>query len=69
MNDKFFGVYFAVNLFEATEEEMKKVGVKTKRNTPFLKKLRFVFADLDIAKSGDGQTREQKTERKLFCSK
>lgn len=65
MNDKFFGVYFAVNSFEATDEEMKKNGKKTKRNTQFLKKLRCVFADLDIAKSGDGQTVEQKTEKKI----
>lgn len=63
-NKKGWGAYFAVNDFEATEEEMKAIGKKTKRNIPFLKKINHVFADLDIAKSGDGQTREQKEEKK-----
>jgi len=64
-NDEGFGVFFTANLFEATSEEMEQSGVKTKRNTQFLKKLRFVFADLDIAKKGDGQTKAQKSEKKI----
>ncbi len=64
MNAEGWGVYFAVNDFEATTEEMVKLGVKTKRNIPFLTSLNHVFADLDVAKRGDGQTRETKEEKK-----
>jgi hypothetical protein len=63
-NKKGFGIFFAVNDFEATDEEMKKLGVKTKRNIPFLKNLNYVFADLDIAKAYDGTTWEEKERRK-----
>lgn len=63
-NAEGWGVYFAVNDFEATQEEMNSLGVKTKRNIPFLRKLNYVFADLDVAKAGDGQTREAKEQKK-----
>jgi hypothetical protein len=63
-NKKGWAVYFSVNDFEATQEEMHQLKAKTKRNIPFLKKLVAVFADLDIAKKGDGQTREQKELKK-----
>lgn len=58
------GVYFAVNDFEATEEQMKRDNRKTMRNIPYLKKINAVLADLDIAKSGDGMTREDKQIKK-----
>jgi hypothetical protein len=64
LNSEGWGVYFAVNDFEATEEEMKKAGKFTARNIEFLKKINYVFADLDIAKAFDGQTREQKEIKK-----
>lgn len=64
LNSKGRGVYCSVNTFEATEEQMKEKWVKTKRNIPFLKKINAVFADIDIAKKGDNQTREQKEEKK-----
>jgi len=59
-NKNGWGVYFTVNDFQASEEERIKHNVKTSRNIVFLKKLRYVFADLDIAKAGDGMSREQK---------
>ena len=64
LNKAGWGVFSAVNDFEATEEEMKQAGVATKRNIPFLKKINYVFADLDIAKKGDGQSRNQKESKK-----
>lgn len=39
--------------------------MKTKRNGQFLEKIRAAFADLDIAKSGDGQTRDEREYKKL----
>lgn len=57
-------VFFAVNDFEATEKQMQEHWVKTARNIKFLKKLRFVFADLDIAKAWDGCSKEEKEKRK-----
>ena len=60
LNKKGWGIYFSVNAFQASKEDMEKYGVKTKRNIQFLNKLRYVFADLDIAKKGDGKTREEK---------
>jgi len=51
-NENGWGVYFAVNEFEKD------------RKTDQVTKLRYVYADIDIAKRGDGQTREQKQERK-----
>lgn len=65
MNKQGWGVYFAVNDFEATPEQMKERGVRTKRNECFVTKLNAVFADLDIAKAGDGKTREEKERAKL----
>jgi len=59
-NKNWWGVYFAVNDFSATQAEMDERKVKTQRNIPFLKKLNAVFADLDIAKAWDKQTREDK---------
>lgn len=64
MNSGFWGVYFTVNTFEASEEEIKKTNVETKRNECFLKKLRYVFGDLDVAKRGDRQSREEKQNKK-----
>lgn len=63
-NKQWRWVYFAVNEFEATQEQMVKLWVKTKRNIPFLTKLRYVFADIDIAKKWDGQAREEKERKK-----
>lgn len=63
-NAEGWGVYCAVNDFEATPEQMKIANVKTKRNIPFLQKINAVFADLDIAKAGDGQTRAEKEAKK-----
>lgn len=64
MNKQGWGVFLAVNDFEATQDQMDKLGVKTKRNIPFLEKINYVFADLDIGKAGDGQTREEREEKK-----
>lgn len=64
MNKDWRWVYAAVNSFAATEEEMRVSNVKTKRNIQFLKKLNYIFADLDIAKSWDNMTRELKEEKK-----
>lgn len=63
-NEQGWGVFFAVNDFEASEKEMKKAGKSTMRNIEFLKQINYVFADLDIGKKGDGQTREQKEIKK-----
>lgn len=54
LNKQGYGVFYTVNDFEVTPEQMAADGLKTKRNTRYLKKLRFIFADLDIAKAGDG---------------
>jgi len=62
MNKKWWGVYCSVNDFEATENEMKLKWVKTKRNIPFLKKINWAFADLDIAKNWDWKTLDEKSE-------
>jgi len=51
-NKKGFGVYFSVNLF------------KDRRTTENVTTLRYAYADMDIAKSGDGKTREEKQEAK-----
>jgi len=63
-NSDGWGVYFAVNDFEATDEQMKKDNRKTQRNIPYLKKINAVLADLDIAKSGDNMSREDKQIKK-----
>lgn len=64
LNNGWWWIYWTVNEFEASEDEMKQAWVKTMRNIQFLKKLRFVFADLDIAKSWEWMTREEKQSRK-----
>ena len=51
-NEKGWGVYFSVNEFNG------------RRTTDCCTKLRYVYADLDIAKAGDGQTREQRQAKK-----
>jgi len=62
--DQGFGIYKAVNDFEATPEELLASGKKTLRNDIFCKKLVAVYADLDIAKSGDESTEQQREEAK-----
>lgn len=54
LNKKNFGIYFAVNSF----------GEGNPRQDQYCEKLRYVYADLDLAKSGDGQTRDQKEAKK-----
>jgi len=46
-------VFKAINLFEATKEEIALTNQSTMRQLPFCRRLRYVFADLDVAKSGD----------------
>jgi KaiC/GvpD/RAD55 family RecA-like ATPase len=53
-NEEGYGVYFSANLF------------KEKRTKADCLKLRYVFADLDVAKQGDGQTQEQIDEKKAI---
>ncbi len=65
LNKEGWGIYSSVNDFDATTEEMSAIGAKTKRNIPFLKKINHVFADLDVAKAEDGQSRSEKEEKKL----
>lgn len=64
LNTEGYGVYFAVNEFNVTDEQMTKAGCATKRHDSLCTRLRYAYADLDIAKKGDGQTREQKEEKK-----
>jgi hypothetical protein len=64
LNNEWRWVYCSVNSFEATDEQMKQANVKTKRNIKFLSKINAVFADIDIGKKWDWQTREQKEEKK-----
>lgn len=68
MNNEWYWVYKTVNAFDCSDEELKAVidawGWKTKRQIPFLKKLRYVYADLDVAKKWDWQTREEKEFKK-----
>jgi len=56
-NEKGFGVYFSVNEFSGA------------RQNDLCVKLRYIFSDFDIAKSGDGQTREQKQAKKQSLQK
>jgi hypothetical protein len=51
-NARNWGIYFSVNEFE------------TNRRGENCKKLRYVYGDLDIAKAGDGQTREERESKK-----
>jgi len=53
MNKEGWGVYFAVNDFG-----------ENPRQDQYCQKLRYVYGDLDIAKSGDNQTREEKDRKK-----
>ena len=53
MNNLGWGIYFAVNDFG-----------KNPRQDQYCERLRYVYGDLDIAKAGDGQTREQREEKK-----
>lgn len=75
LNQEWYWVYKTVNAFDCTEEELKEaiekwefnwkpISGKTKRQIPFLKKLKFIYADLDIAKKWDWQTREEKEAKK-----
>lgn len=63
INKQWIGIYRTVNEFDATQDEINelwKVKWKkvTKRNNEFLKKLKYIYADIDFAKEWDGQ--EQK---------
>jgi KaiC/GvpD/RAD55 family RecA-like ATPase len=51
-NEEGWGVYFAVNQFKKDRREEQLIA------------LRYAYADFDVAKKGDGQTREQKEEKK-----
>ncbi len=64
LNDNGRGIYCSVNDFEATEEEMKKEWVKTKRNIQFLSKINWVYLDFDIAKKWDWQDELDKEHKK-----
>ena len=65
LNNEWYWIYKAANDFDATQEEMDALAIEknkksvSKRNTEFLKRLRFVYADIDFAKEGDGQTQEE----------
>lgn len=65
LNSKWMGIYKTVNEFDATPEELIALAKEkwkksvSKRNWEFLKKLCFVFADIDYAKEGDGKTQKQ----------
>jgi len=74
-NKMWYWIYKTVNAFDCTDEELKQaikdkefngkpITWTTKRQIPFLKKLKYVYADLDIAKSWDWQTREEKEAKK-----
>jgi len=54
MNSEGWGVYEAVNSF----------GEGNPRQDKFCERLRYAYGDLDIAKSGDNQTREEKETKK-----
>ncbi|MEK6880072.1 MAG: DnaB-like helicase C-terminal domain-containing protein [Nanoarchaeota archaeon] len=60
LNEQGWGVYFAVNEFETDEP----LNGATKRQDRFCSKFRYVYGDLDIAKAGDGQTRNEKEAKK-----
>lgn len=61
LNDEGWGIYFSVNEFYA---ENLKPG-ETMRQDKYLKSLRYAYADLDIAKSGSGESRALKTKKKM----
>jgi replicative DNA helicase len=58
------GIFYSVNSFDATKEELAKAGFATKRNKPFLKELWYCFGDLDICKEDDDTTVEQREAKK-----
>ena len=58
------GIFYSVNSFDATKEELAKAGFATKRNKPFLKELWYCFGDLDICKEGDDTTVDQREAKK-----
>ena len=64
INREGYGIFATVNEFEATPAQMKEAGVKTKRNNQFCSKINGVYADLDIAKSGDGSEEEDRERQK-----
>ena len=61
-NKKGFGVYFAVNEFDVDLTSLK--NNETARQDKYCSRIRYVYADLDIAKAGDGTTRNEKEKRK-----
>lgn len=63
-NDQWYGIYKAVNSFQATKEEIEDSEWSTARQIPFLKKLNYIYADIDFAKNGDGKTQEEINEKK-----
>lgn len=63
-NEKGFGVYFAVNAFGTPEQYKSLTKGATTRQDAFCEELRYVYADLDISKSGDGTSREEKEKKK-----
>ena len=65
LNAEGYGVFVSVNDFEATPEQMKEANASTKRNIKFLSKINAMFSDLDIAKSTDDLTVEEKNKRKM----
>ena len=78
-NEKGFGIFFAVNEFEISDEQLEEERKKitdpdkarslTKRNNRFCTKLRYTYGDLDIAKNGDGTSREERQKRKEVLHK
>lgn len=54
LNKEGYGIYFAVNSF----------GEGNPRQDIYCEKLRYIYSDLDLAKAGDGTTREEKQTRK-----
>lgn len=57
-NKKGFGVYCSVNLFKGDQRKEEQVA-----------QLKYAYADMDIAKKGDGQTREEKEKKKEILKK
>lgn len=60
LNERKYGVYCSVNSFDLTQE----LTEKTYRCEKYLSNFDYAYADLDIAKHGDGQTDEQKRIKK-----
>ena len=60
LNQKGYGVFKAVNEFEATPEQMKEAKVSTKRNNIFVTKLVSAFCDIDISKHGENLSDEER---------